>query len=81
MAQQHSEIVAASAADIASDMTYHRRTYRSFLNLLKWAAAGSAAILVIVFFLLQSVPVERAVGGDPPPGVAEASAAAAPAGA
>lgn len=46
------EVATANAADIAADMESHRRTYRGFLRLLTFAAAGTSVALVIVFILL-----------------------------
>lgn len=49
---REAEIGSATASDIAADMAEHRKTYVSFIRLLKYAAAGTAVILVIVFLLL-----------------------------
>ncbi|MGD9739581.1 MAG: aa3-type cytochrome c oxidase subunit IV [Bauldia sp.] len=78
---QDIDVIPATAADIAADMDNHRRTYRGFLKLLTWVAAASAAGLVVLFLLLQSIPVNRAPGGDPPPGIAEGPPTGAPGGA
>jgi hypothetical protein len=44
-------ISTASHADLAADMENHRHTYRGFLTLLKWAAAGSAIVLAVLFLM------------------------------
>ncbi len=47
------QVLSASAADIAADMDYHRKSWGSFLTLMKWTAVGSIAILVLLFFIFN----------------------------
>jgi hypothetical protein len=53
MAHQETVIATASAADLAADMDYHRKTYVVFLNMLKYIIAGCTVILVFLFFLFN----------------------------
>jgi hypothetical protein len=52
MAQSTPEVLDASPADLAADMSYHRKTYLRFLKLMAWVATGSALILILVFLIL-----------------------------
>lgn len=53
MAHQEMQIATATAADLAADMGYHRKTYGNFLSLLKYIIAGSTVILVFLFFIFN----------------------------
>lgn len=46
------EVASASPADVAADMTAHRKMYGNFITLLQWTMGIAAIILIIVFFLL-----------------------------
>ncbi|QGM46572.1 aa3-type cytochrome c oxidase subunit IV [Methylocystis heyeri] len=41
-----------SSTDAMGDFNEHLKTYKGFLNLLTYSAAGTVALLVILFFSL-----------------------------
>ena len=43
------QVSTASAADLAADMDSHRKTYKSFLNIVKYTAVGVAIVLIVLF--------------------------------
>lgn len=45
------EVATASQADIAADMSYHRRTYHRFVRILIAVVAGTAVVLLGLFFI------------------------------
>ncbi|MCC6736711.1 MAG: aa3-type cytochrome c oxidase subunit IV [Bauldia sp.] len=52
MALMPIEVLEASPADLAADLSHHRQTYLRFLRLMKWVSLGSAAVLAIIFFII-----------------------------
>ena len=53
MAHHETQVATATAADIAANMDYHRKTYGNFLSMLKYIIAGCTVILVFLFFLFN----------------------------
>ena len=49
MASQPTEVVTATAADLAADMAQHRKTYGLFLRLLRYVIVGLAVLLLALF--------------------------------
>ncbi len=43
------EIAHATPADLAADMEYHRKIYRTFLNIAKYSIVIIAIVLIILF--------------------------------
>lgn len=50
---KETEIGTASAADIAADISNHRKAYKGFVRMMTFVAAGTAVVLVIVFLILN----------------------------
>lgn len=53
MAHQETQILTATAADVAADMAYHRTSWASFRTLMKWTAVGCTVILIALFFIFK----------------------------
>ncbi len=47
------QVLSATAADIASDMDYHRKSWGAFRTLMTWTSVGSIAILALLFFIFN----------------------------
>lgn len=47
------QVLSATAADVAADMSYHRASWLRFLSVMKWTSVGCAAILVLLFFIFN----------------------------
>ena len=49
MASQPTEVVTATAADLAADMAQHRKTYGLFLRFLRYVIVGLGILLIAMF--------------------------------